>query len=163
MKPKMWTATVCYKCIKWGFAWREWGGGGWLNKQDLRRTWNYCLKQLESTRKIWKTTTDTSPQKTQNNTSFTRNVKLPLLQSKTGKKKKKNACSYLFLLLTCQLHLLPLLFHLRGGELLLFIVRGQELLAQADQLGDHGGELVLLFRQALRSTCKERGGGGRKD
>lgn len=69
-------------------------------------------------------------------------------------------CSYLFLLLTRQLHLLPLLFHLRGGELLLFVVRGQELLAQADQLGDHGGELVLLFCQALRSTCKEEAGGG---
>lgn len=100
------------------------------------------------------------PKKPQNNTSFTRNVNLPLLQSKTEKKKKTPACSYLFLLLTRQLHLLPLLFHLRGGELLLFVVRGQELLAQADQLGDHGGELVLLFRQALRSTCKEEAGGG---
>lgn len=38
--------------------------GGGLNKQDLRRRWNYCLKQLESARKIWKTTTDTSPKKT---------------------------------------------------------------------------------------------------
>lgn len=70
---------------------------------------------------------------------------------------EKTASSYLLLLLTSQLHLLPLFLHLRGGELLLLVVSGQELLPQADQLSDHSGELVLLFGQALRSTCREDG------
>lgn len=60
--------------------------------------------------------------------------------------------SHLLLLLARQLHLLPLLLHLRGRQLLLLVVGGQELLPQADQLGDHRGELMFLFCQALWST-----------
>lgn len=52
---------------------------------------------------------------------------------------------YLLLLLSGQLHLLPLFLHLRSGEFLLLVMSSQKLLPQADQLGDHRGELVLLF------------------
>lgn len=69
-------------------------------------------------------------------------------------------CSYLLLLLTSQLHLLPLFLHLRGGQLLLLLVGRQELLPQAAQLADHAHELALLLRQAVRGTCRSRKGGG---
>lgn len=60
--------------------------------------------------------------------------------------------SYLVLLLLGQLHLLPLLLHLRGSQLLLLLVGRQELLPQAAQLADHAHELALFLRQAVCGT-----------
>lgn len=71
---------------------------------------------------------------------------------------------YLVLLLLGQLHLLPLLLHLRGGQLLLLLVGRQELLPQAAQLANHAHELALFLRQAVCGTyrVRERRGGGRE-
>lgn len=60
--------------------------------------------------------------------------------------------SHLLLLLACQLHLLTLFLHLWGGQFLLLIMGGQELLSQADELCDHGGELSLLLCETFWST-----------
>lgn len=68
---------------------------------------------------------------------------------------------YLVLLLLGQLHLLPLLLHLRGGQLLLLFVGRQELLPQAAQLANHAHELALFLRQAVWGTYKARKDGGR--
>lgn len=59
---------------------------------------------------------------------------------------------YLVLLLLGQLHLLPLLFHLRGSQLLLLLVGRQELLPQAAQLANHAHKLALFLRQAVWGT-----------
>ena len=68
---------------------------------------------------------------------------------------------YLVLLLLGELHLLPLLLHLRGGQLLLLLVGRQELLPQAAQLANHAHELALFLRQAVCGTYRgERGGEG---
>lgn len=67
---------------------------------------------------------------------------------------------YLVLLLLGQLHLLPLLLHLRGGQLLLLLVGRQELLPQAAQLADHAHELALFLRQAVWGTYGKRESGG---
>lgn len=63
------------------------------------------------------------------------------------------ANSHLLLLLACQLHLLTLFLHLWGGQFLLLIMGSQELLSQADELWDHGGELSLLLCKTFWSTC----------
>lgn len=63
------------------------------------------------------------------------------------------AHSYLLLLLACQLHLLTLFLHLWGGQFLLLVMGSQELLSQADELWDHGGELSLLLCKTFWSTC----------
>lgn len=59
---------------------------------------------------------------------------------------------YLVLLLLGQLHLLPLLLHLRGSQLLLLLVGRQELLPQTAQLAYHAHELALFLRQAVWGT-----------
>lgn len=65
---------------------------------------------------------------------------------------------YLVLLLLGQLHLLPLLLHLRGGQLLLLLMGRQELLPQAAQLANHAHELALFLRQAVWGTYRAREG-----
>lgn len=60
--------------------------------------------------------------------------------------------SHLVLLLLGQLHLLPLLLDLRGGQFLLLVVGRQELLPQADELANHGRKLTLLLLQTLWGT-----------
>lgn len=62
--------------------------------------------------------------------------------------------SHLVLLLLGQLHLLPLLLDLRGGQFLLLVVGRQELLPQADELANHGRKLTLLLLQTLWGTWR---------
>ena len=65
---------------------------------------------------------------------------------------------YLVLLLLGQLHLLPLLLHLRGSQLLLLLMGRQELLPQTAQLTNHAHELALFLRKTVWGTYRAKRG-----